>query len=398
MEYGEKCESGEVLMKISQAVNSITPSLTRELFNLAQEYDDVIDLTLGDPDIQPDDRIKEAACVAIREGKTRYSANAGLVEFRKVISEQFEKEYEIKVAPERNVIVTVGGMEALYLSLRCLIDEGDEVIIPAPYYVNYAQMVRSCGGIPVIVNTSEESGFVVSASQIKEAITSKTVAMILNSPCNPTGQILGLDTLQELAAIAVQYDLAVISDEVYKSLVYTSSPYRSIATFNGMKERTIVVDSLSKRFAMTGYRIGYAIGPDNIIASMIKLQENVAACAALPSQYAGIAAYKYCANDKWIAGIFEKRCKSMSAAINKIENISCLEPVATFYLFVNIQNTKMDSITFARQLLKQQHVAEAPGITYGDAYDGFVRIACTLKEEILLEACDRIAKFVKEIH
>ena len=211
MEYGEKCESGEVLMKISQAVNSITPSLTRELFNLAQEYDDVIDLTLGDPDIQPDDRIKEAACAAIREGKTRYSANAGLVEFRKVISEQFEKEYEIKVAPERNVIVTVGGMEALYLSLRCLIDEGDEVIIPAPYYVNYAQMVRSCGGIPVIVNTSEESGFVVSASQIKEAITSKTVAMILNSPCNPTGQILGLDTLQELAAIAVQYDLSVLS-------------------------------------------------------------------------------------------------------------------------------------------------------------------------------------------
>lgn len=322
MEYGEKCESGEVLMKISQAVNSITPSLTRELFNLAQEYDDVIDLTLGDPDIQPDDRIKEAACAAIREGKTRYSANAGLVEFRKVISEQFEKEYEIEVAPEKNVIVTVGGMEALYLSLRCLIDEGDEVIIPAPYYVNYAQMVRSCGGIPVIVNTSEESGFSVSASQIKKAITPKTVAMILNSPCNPTGQILGLDTLKELASIAVQYDLVVISDEVYKSLVYTSSPYKSIVTFTGMKERTIVVDSLSKRFAMTGYRIGYAIGPDNIIASMIKLQENVAACAALPSQYAGIAAYEYCANDKRIAKIFEKRCKSMSAAINKIENIS----------------------------------------------------------------------------
>lgn len=365
---------------------------------MAQEYDDVIDLTLGDPDIQPDDRIKEAACAAIREGKTRYSANAGLVEFRKVISEQFEKEYEIEVAPEKNVIVTVGGMEALYLSLRCLIDEGDEVIIPAPYYVNYAQMVRSCGGIPVIVNTSEESGFSVSASQIKKAITPKTVAMILNSPCNPTGQILGLDTLKELASIAVQYDLVVISDEVYKSLVYTSSPYKSIVTFTGMKERTIVVDSLSKRFAMTGYRIGYAIGPDNIIASMIKLQENVAACAALPSQYAGIAAYEYCANDKRIAKIFEKRCKSMSAAINKIENISCLEPVATFYLFVNIRNTKIDSITFARQLLKQQHVAVAPGITYGDAYDGFVRIACTLKEKILLEACDRIAKFVKEIH
>ena len=164
-----------------------------------------------------------------------------------------------------------------------------------------------------------------------------------------------------------------------------------------MLERTIVIDSLSKRFAMTGYRVGYAVGPHDMIANMTKLQENVAACTALPSQYAGITAYHECAADSQIAEVFKKRCQSMSCAINAIEKLSCPEPVATFYLFVNIQKTKMDSITFARRLLEQQHVAVAPGITYGDNYDGYIRIACTLTEEKLLEACDRIRKFVDSI-
>ena len=384
-------------MKASRAVKSITPSLTRELFNLAQNYDDVIDLTLGDPDIQPDNRIKEAACTAVLEGKTRYSANAGLIEFRNVLAEQIEKDYGLRVLADENIIVTVGGMEALYLSLCSLIDEGDEVIIPAPYYVNYVQMVRCCGGIPVIINTTEESGFTVTAKQIEQAITPKTTAIILNSPCNPTGRVLSSDTLQEVAVIANRYDLAVISDEVYKTLVFDETQYKSIITFPGMLERTILIDSLSKRFAMTGYRIGYAVGPRDVIANMTKLQENVAACAALPSQYAGITAYRACADESRITEVFKKRCQSMSRAINAIEKLSCPEPVATFYLFVNIQKTKMDSITFARRLLEQQHVAVAPGITYGDHYDGYIRIACTLTEEKLLEACDRIKKFVDSI-
>lgn len=384
-------------MKASQAVKSITPSLTRELFNLAHNYEDVIDLTLGDPDIQPDSRIKEAACLSIQEGKTRYSANAGLIEFRNVLANQFEKDYGLKVLADENIIVTVGGMEALYLSLCCLIDKGDEVIIPAPYYVNYVQMVRCCGGIPVIINTKEEDGFAVTVEQIEKAITSKTTAIILNSPCNPTGRVLSAETLQKVAAIAEHYDLAVISDEVYKTLVFDGTQYKSIVTFPGMLERTIVIDSLSKRFAMTGYRVGYAVGPHDMIANMTKLQENVAACTALPSQYAGITAYHECAADSQIAEIFKKRCQSMSCAINAIEKLSCPEPVATFYLFVNIQKTKMDSITFARRLLEQQHVAVAPGIAYGDNYDGYIRIACTLTEEKLLEACDRIRKFVGSI-
>lgn len=384
-------------MKSSSAVEVITPSLTRELFNLAQGYDDVLDLTLGDPDVQPDEIIKKAACDAILAGKTRYSANAGLLEFRQVIAKQFRREYGLTVAPESNVIVTVGGMEALYLTLRCLIDPGDEVIIPGPYYVNYVQMVRSCGGVPVIVNTTEASGFTVTAEQIHNAITPKTAAMILNSPCNPSGRVMRHDTLQQIAELANRYDFAVISDEVYKTLIFNGCPHESIAVFPGMMERTVVVDSLSKRFAMTGYRAGYAIGPGSVIADMTKLQENVAACASLPSQYAGIAAYQYCAEDHRIADIFEHRCRSMCRELNSIDKLSCPEPEATFYLFVNIGRTGMDSLTFAHQLLEKQHVAVVPGAAYGNHYNDHIRIACTLDEKKLLEACGRIKKFVDGI-
>lgn len=384
-------------MKSSRAVEVISPSLTRELFNLAQNYDDVIDLTLGDPDIQPDDVIKEAACKAIREGKTRYSANAGLLELRQAIAERFQKEYGLAAKPEGNIIVTVGGMEALYLSLCCMIDRGDEVIIPGPYYVNYVQMVRCCGGVPVIVNTTEESGYTVTVEQIRSAITPRTTALILNSPCNPSGRVIGHDTLSEIAQLANQYDFAVISDEVYKTLIFNGAKHESVATFPGMTERTVVVDSLSKRFAMTGYRVGYAVGPESVIADMTKLQENVAACAALPSQYAGIAAYRHCAERHEIADIFERRCRSMSSAINKIEKLSCPEPAATFYLFVNIQKSGMDSVTFAHELLKSQHVAVVPGAAYGSHYDDHIRIACTLEESRLLEACGRMKAFMDRI-
>ena len=384
-------------MKSSSAVEVITPSLTRELFNLAQGYDDVIDLTLGDPDIQPDDNIKRAACDAILKEKTRYSANAGLLEFRQAIAQQFSREYGLQVAPEKNVIVTVGGMEALYLSLRCILDKGDEVIIPGPYYVNYIQMVRSCGGVPIIVNTTEDSGFTVTSEQIEKVITPRTTALILNSPCNPSGRVIGCEVLAQIAELANRHDFAVVSDEVYRTLVFNGRPYKSIASFPGMMERTIVVDSLSKRFAMTGYRVGYAIGSERIIADMTKLQENVAACAALPSQYAGIAAYRCCANDHRITEIFKRRCRSMCCKINQIDKLFCPEPEATFYLFINISRTGMDSVAFAHELLEKQHVAVVPGVAYGSHYDDHIRIACTLEEEKLLEACGRIKRFVDSI-
>jgi aminotransferase len=383
-------------MKISNTANAVEPSLTRKLFNMAKEYNDVIDLTLGDPDVPPSEKIRLAACEAIMQGKTRYSANAGLPELREKIVENFENEYKLQIDPS-NVIVTVGGMEALFLSLTCMINPGDEVIILAPYYVNYKQMVSMCSGVPVIVNTKEKNGFAVSTEMLEKVITDKTVAIIINTPCNPTGAVLGKESLEAIADFAKKHDIAVISDEVYRCLIYDDAKHQSIASLPEMTERTIVIDSFSKRFAMTGYRVGYAIAPTDFTAAMIKLQENVAACAALPSQYAGIAAFEQCVDDTFIKDEFQKRRDYLYAAINDIKGLSCIKPAATFYLFVNIKDTGLDALTFAYKLLENQHVAVVPGIAYGEEYKDYVRIAYTMEIDVLKKAISRIEKFVSDL-
>lgn len=382
-------------MKISKAANAIELSLTRRLFNMAKEYDNVIDLTLGDPDIPPSDIIRKAASDAIYAGKTRYSANAGLLSFRKAVTKNFSKEYGINVDPTSQVMATVGGMEALYLSLACMIDEGDEVIIFAPYYVNYKQMIRVCGGVPVIVNTLEEDGYSICEQRLDKAISDRTVAIIVNSPSNPTGAILSRDSLETVAKIAKKYDLMVISDEVYRSLIYDDVKHQSIVTLPDMFERTLVVDSLSKRFAMTGYRVGYAIGPEELVANMVKMQENIAACVPLPSQYAGIAAFTDCSEDDFIVREFQARRDYLYQAINSIDGLSCIKPAATFYLYVNIDKLGLDSQSFAYKLLEKEQVAVVPGVTYGDKYDNYFRIAYTMKIEVLEEAVERIRRFVE---
>ncbi len=382
-------------MKLSKRVNAIEPSLTRRLFNMAQEYDDVIDLTLGDPDLHPLDNICDAACKAIKDGKTRYSANAGLLPLREAIAGHVKKEYGVNVNPQNEIIVSVGGMEALYLTLATILDEGDEVIIPAPYYVNYVQMVRACGGVPVLINTEEENKFSFTAQQVKDAITPKTVAIIINTPSNPTGQVLSNDLLEELSEIVKENNLLVITDEVYSSLIYDNQKHCSVFNKDGMKEHTILIDSISKRFAMTGYRVGYAVGPEEIIGAMTKMQENVAACAPLPSQYAALEAYSNCTDDTSIHDIFEERRNFIYEAINGIEGLHANKPAATFYVFVNISSTGLDSISFAEKLLQSVHVAIAPGITYGKNYDNFIRIAFTLDIEKLKEGTDRIKTFMR---
>lgn len=384
-------------MKISKMANAIEPSLSRKLFNLAKNYDDVVDLTLGDPDIPPSNVIKNAACEAIQGSKIRYSANAGLPILREKIAIEFENEYGIKIDSLKNVAVTVGGMEALFLSLACMIDDGDEVVILAPYYVNYKQMIAMCGGVPVIVNSSEKNGFMPSSEQIENAITDRTVAIIVNTPCNPTGVVYDHKTLTMIAEIAKKHDIAVISDEVYKTLVFDNYKHESIVCIDGMQERTIVIDSSSKRFAMTGYRIGYAIGPEEIITSMIKMQENVAACAPVSSQYATIEALNSCLNDTFIKDEFETRKNYIYNAINSINGLSCLEPQATFYLFVNISKTGLDGLTFAYKLLEEEHVAVVPGETYGSAYKEYIRIAFTVKVDVLKTAVERITEFMKNL-
>lgn len=383
-------------MKISKTANAIEPSLSRALFNMAKNYDDVVDLTLGDPDLPPSSVIRDAACEATQAGKSRYSANAGLQMLREAVAENFRTEYQLSIDPIKEIAITVGGMEALFLSLSCLIDEGDEVILLAPYYVNYKQMISMCGGVPVIIDTKEEDGFSVDTKQIEQAVSEKTVAIIINTPCNPTGAVLDEEALESIAEVAKKQDLVVISDEVYRTLIYDHRKHQSIVTLPGMQERTVVVDSLSKRFAMTGYRLGYAIAPEELIANMVKMQENVAACAPVPSQYAGIAAFEQCAADTSICEEFQLRRDYIYKAINGIEGLSCRKPEGTFYLFVNIEKTGLKCLDFAYKLLEQEHVAVVPGITYGEAYQNYIRIAYTMGIEKLQIAVQRIQHFMDQ--
>ncbi len=383
-------------MKISKIAGNLETSLTRQLFDMAKNYDDVIDLTLGDPDVPPLEVVKMAACEAITQGKLRYSANAGLIALRESVAENYKKESGLSVDPSKNIAITVGGMEGLYLALKAIVDAEDEVIILAPYYVNYKHMINMCGGTPVIVETLEENGFVPVASDIEKAITEKTVAIVINTPCNPTGTVIPRQALEDIATLSKKHDLAVISDEVYCKLVYDDEIcHTSIATLDGMQERTVVVDSLSKRQAMTGYRVGYVVAPEETIMAITKLQENIAACAPVSSQYAAIAAFKQCSDDTSLKDEFKKRRDFIYPAINAIDGLSCSKPHATFYLFVNVEKTGLNGLDFAYKLLEKEHVAVAPGITYGDGYENYIRIAYTMNIDKLKMAVEKISRFVK---
>lgn len=384
------------MITVSNIANGIQTSFTRQLFNLAKEYDDVIDFTLGDPDVQPHTAIKAAACRAIEQGKTRYSQNAGLLELRQTIAKYYNRKEQLAYRPEDEIMVTVGAMEGLYLCLLALLNPDDEVIIPAPYYVNYTQMVAMCHAKPVIVDNPEVTDLTYRLEDIERAITPRTRAVMINTPSNPTGRVLSQEMLTGIAEIAKKHDLVIIADEVYKCLIYDRQPWKSIAHIEGMRERTILVNSLSKEFCMTGYRIGYVLGPSEVITAMTKLQENVAACAPLPSQYAAIEALGSTEDySKNMVRIFTERKECIVSGISAIEGLACREPDATFYLMVDISSTGMNSVDFAIALLKAQHVAVVPGITYGKCCDHYIRIAFTRELDYIREGVKRIDAFMK---
>ncbi len=387
------------MIQTSETANGIHTSFTRQLFNMAKEYDDVIDFTLGDPDVPTHSAIKQAACNAILEGKTRYSQNAGLLELRQTIATYYKRKEDLQYSLETEIMVSVGAMEGLYLALLALLNSGDEVIIPAPYYVNYAQMVQMCHAMPIIVDNPDITDLSCRIEDIERAITSKSRAIIINTPSNPTGRVWSQEMLFGVADIAKRYNLVVIADEVYKCLIYGDRVWRSIAHIEGMRERTILINSLSKEFCMTGYRIGYVLAPAEIISAMTKLQENVAACAPLPSQYAAIEALGSDENySKDMVRIFSERRDFIADAINRIPGLRCDKPEATFYLMMDISSTHMNSVDFAIALLRSQHVAVVPGITYGKCCDRYVRIAFTLELAYIQEGVNRIAKFMEELH
>lgn len=381
-------------MKLSKRAECISPSLTRKLFNMAANYTDVIDLTLGDPDLAPPEELCSAAYAAIKNNKLRYSANAGLAEARNAISKNIERVWNIKSNPDDELIITVGGMEALYLAILTMIDEGDEVIVFAPYYVNYVQMIELCGGKPVIINAFDERHEIHIDNQVLEgAITNKTAALVINSPNNPTGDVMDKETLQIIAEFADKHDLMIISDEVYRTLLYDNKEHESILQFDKAKKRTVLIDSLSKEYSMTGWRIGYAYGPKEIIANMVKFQENVAACANVSSQYALIEAYTKQISNRYILEEFQKRRDFLFEEISKIDLLRPLKPKGTFYMFINIEKTQLKSEEFAYKLLEKEHVAVVPGKAYGDMYDDYIRLAFTHDVSKLKEAVRRLNHF-----
>ena len=385
-------------IELSEVSSIVKPSLTRELYNLSKKYEDVVDFTLGDPDIPTALAIKQAGCNAIMNNKTRYSHNAGLLELRKTISKYVREREELNYNPSE-IIVTVGAMEGLYLTLLTLLNKGDEVIIPAPYYVNYEQMVIMCGGKPIIVEYYSDHDLVCPIESIRDSISSKTKAIILNTPCNPSGMVFSDDYIQEIADIAINNNLVVITDEVYKCLVYDGIPRpRSISSLPQMKDRTVYVNSMSKEFCMTGWRIGYVLSFPEMITAMTKLQENVVACAPLPSQYAAIEALR---TDKdYTSGmreVFAKRRNLMMSLLDQQNILRYVKPQATFYMMVDISKTGMKSEEFAYRLFENAHVAVVPGKTYGKMCDDYVRLAFTMDENIIIKGIHRIVEFVHSL-
>lgn len=386
------------MIHVSKVSDSVHPSLTRKLFNMAKSYDDVIDFTLGDPDVQTHQAIKDAGCKAIQEGRTRYSQNAGLLELRRTIAEYYKRTEGFCYNPADEVIVTVGAMEGLYLTLLSILDPGDEVIIPAPYYVNYVQMVSLCHATPVVIDNPDAEELSFNIEDIESAISPKTKAIIINTPSNPSGKVIPWNKIEALAERAKAHDLVVISDEVYKCLLYDGAKFRSIVSIDGMRGRTVLVNSLSKEFCMTGWRIGYVLAPKELVCVLTKLQENVCACAPLPSQYAAIEALSGKGDySRDMVDIFTSRRNILYDGLSNIRGLHCSKPEATFYMMVDISATGLGSYDFCCKLLETVHVACVPGIAYGKSCDRYIRIAFTLDEKKIREGVARIAKFMEDL-
>ena len=389
----------ELKMKLSFRARHLTPSEPRRIYDEAQKYRSagVIDLTLGDPDLPPPENIRAAAAEAALSGKTRYSANAGLIELRQAIAREAEKEYALSFDPASEIMVTVGAMESAYLSLWSLLDPGDEVIIPAPFWINYREVVLSLGAVPVFVETKQSDSFVVRPEEVEAKITPRTRVLVLNTPANPTGALIPGHVLDRLAEVAVKYDLTVISDEIYSHLVFDGKSCESIITRPGMRERTLVVNGFSKRYAMTGYRVGWTLGPAEVIRVMTQMTENIVACAPLPSQYAALEALSDRTQESYIREEFEKRRNCVLEELKTIPQITSAGIPATFYAFLDISGTGMTGEEFAMGLLKEKHVAVIHGNAYGsDSYKNFIRIAFTLPVPVLRQAFAKIREFLSE--
>lgn len=382
---------------INKKISTVKPSGIRKFFDIANEMDDVISLSIGEPDFQTPWHIREEGINSLKKGKTWYSPNRGFAELREEIAAYYKRRFGIEYDAKKQTLVTVGGSEAIDLVFRTLLDPGDEVIIPEPSFVCYEPLTVMADGVPVIINTKNEDNFRLKASDLRAAITPKTKLLVLPFPNNPTGAIMEREDLEEIAEVIKEHNIFILSDEIYCELTYGNKNHVSIAEIDGMYERTIVVNGFSKSYAMTGWRLGYALGPVPVIAQMTKLHQYGIMSAPTTAQYAAIEALRNGDRDvEMMRGEYDMRRRLVVDSFNAM-GLTCFEPLGAFYVFPCIKNTGLTSEEFCTRLIVDKHVAVVPGTAFGESGEGFVRVSYSYSIKHLKIALERIKEFLDEL-
>lgn len=382
---------------LSTRAAGIKPSGIRKFFDLLDGRDDVISLTVGQPDFVTPWHIREKAIRSIEDGKTYYTANSGLPELRRAIADYLNRRFSLVYDSKNEIIVTVGGSEAIDMAMRAIIDPGDEVIIPMPSYVCYEPMTQLLGAVPVTINTKSENAFKLTAQELKNAITPRTKALILPFPNNPTGAVLDAEDVKEIAEVLKDTDIAVISDEIYAELTY-GRRHVSIASVPGMRERTVLVSGVSKAYAMTGWRLGYIAAPKEITRQILKIHQYAIMCAPTASQFAAVEAFDNSDEDiEYMRAQYNRRRTMLLEGLETI-GLPCFEPRGAFYVFPQVtQDCKMTSEEFCSRLLNENSLAIVPGTAFGECGEGFARLSYAYSVRHIAGALERLEDFVKKI-
>lgn len=382
---------------INQKVQSIQPSGIRKFFDIANEIEDVISLGVGEPDFDTPWHVREEGIYTLQKGRTFYTANRGLMELRTEISNYIARNHAVQYNPATQVLVTIGGSEAIDLALRACLEPGDEVIYHEPCYVSYLPCITLADGVPVPIPLKEANDFRLTAEELEAAITPKSKALILSFPNNPTGAVMSKEDLEAIAEVIVRHDLLVITDEIYSELSYTGKKHYSLIDLPGMVERTIYINGFSKAYAMTGWRLGYCCGPEEIMTQMVKIHQFAIMAAPTMSQYAGTMALKNGASDvAMMRDSYNQRRRFLMAELKRL-GIPCFEPFGAFYIFPNISQFGLSSEEFATRLIREHKVAVVPGSAFGQSGEGFVRVSYAYSIDELKQAFERIERFITEL-
>ena len=381
---------------LSKKIVGVQPSGIRKFFDVANEMKDAISLGVGEPDFDTPWRIREEGIFSLEKGRTFYSSNAGLKELRQEICKYTKRKIQGEYDPMTEVVVTVGGSEAIDIAMRCMLDPGDEVLIPQPSYVSYLPCAVMADGVPVVIPLKYENEFKLTVEDLEGKVTPKTKILVMPFPNNPTGSIMTREELEPIAKFVEDHDLYVLSDEIYSELTY-GTEHVSIASLPGMKERTIMINGFSKGFAMTGWRLGYACGPHVIIEQMIKMHQFAIMCAPTNSQYAAIEGLRNCADEvEEMRQAYNQRRRFLLHEFARMK-LECFEPKGAFYMFPNISEFEMTSEEFATRFLMEEKVAVVPGTAFGDCGEGFLRISYAYSLEDLKEAIGRLGTFIERL-